>query len=106
MTTPILETVWQPLRLSIQVSLISTILVAFTGTALGYVLSRKDFFAKDVIDAIVTLPMVLPPTVTGYYLMLVLGRHGFLGEVVYNWTGWTIAFTWQAAAVASFVVSF
>ena len=106
MTISILETLWQPLRLSIQVSLISTVLVAFTGAALGYVLSRKDFFAKDVIDAIITLPMVLPPTVTGYYLILVLGRRGFLGEIIYNWTGWTIAFTWQAAAVASFVVSF
>ncbi|MEK6726243.1 MAG: molybdate ABC transporter permease subunit [Deltaproteobacteria bacterium] len=106
MTTTILETVWQPLRLSIQVSLISTILVALTGTVLGYMLSRKDFFAKDVIDAIITLPMVLPPTVTGYYLILILGRHGLLGKIIYNWTGWAVAFTWQAAAVASFVVSF
>ena len=106
MTISLLETVWQPLRLSIQVSLISTVLVAFTGAALGYVLSRKDFFAKDVIDAIITLPMVLPPTVTGYYLMIILGRHGLLGQIIYNWTEWTIAFTWQAAAVASFVVSF
>lgn len=106
MTTSILETVWQPLRLSVQVSLISTVLVAITGTALGYMLSRKDFFAKDFIDATITLPMVLPPTVTGYYLMLILGRHGFFGQFIYNWTGWTIAFTWQAAAVASFVVSF
>src|SRR3989304_3200017 len=106
MTISLLETVWQPLRLSIQVSLISTVLVAFTGAALGYVLSRKDFFAKDVIDAIITLPMVLPPTGTGCYLILVLGRRGFLGQIIYNWTEWTIAFTWQAAAVASFVVSF
>ena len=106
MTTSILETVWLPLRLSVQVSIVSTIMVALTGTALGYLLSRKDFFAKDVIDAIITLPMVLPPTVTGYYLILALGRRGFLGEIVYNWTGWNIAFTWQAAAVASFVVSF
>ena len=82
MTTTIIETVWQPLRLSIQVSLISTVLVALTGTALGYVLSRKDFFAKDVIDAIITLPMVLPPTVTGYYLMIILGRHGLLGQII------------------------
>jgi len=106
MTTSIMETVWLPLRLSIQVSIVSTIMVALTGTALGYLLSRKDFFAKDVIDAIITLPMVLPPTVTGYYLILILGRRGFLGQFVYNWTGWTLAFTWQAAVVASLVVSF
>lgn len=91
--------------LSIQVSVISTILVAITGTIIGYILSRRNFFAKDVIDAVITLPMVLPPTVTGYYLILVLGRQGLIGQYIYNWTGWTITFTWQAAVVASFVVS-
>lgn len=99
------DILWSPLRLSIQVSVISTILVAIAGTIIGYILSRRNFFAKDVIDAVITLPMVLPPTVTGYYLILVLGRQGFIGQHIYNWTGWTITFTWQAAVVASFVVS-
>lgn len=100
-----LDTVWPPLRLSIQVSLIATIFVAITGTALGYILSRRNFFAKDLLDSFMTLPMILPPTVTGYYLILILGRHGIVGRFIYDWTGWTIAFTWQAAVAASFVVS-
>ena len=100
-----LDTIWPPLRLSIQVTLLSTFLVAITGTAVGYLLSRKNFFARDVIDSLITLPMVLPPTVTGYYLILILGRHGVIGRFIYEWTGWTIAFTWQAAVAASFIVS-
>lgn len=100
-----LDALWPPLRLSIQVSLISTILVAVAGTIIGYTLSRRNFFAKNAIDALITLPMVLPPTVTGYYLIFTLGRQGFIGQYIYNWTGWTIAFTWQAAVAASFVVS-
>ena len=100
-----LDTLWSPLRLSIQVSLISTFLVAVIGTVIGYILSRRDFFAKDIIDAFLTLPMVLPPTVTGYYLILLLGRQGILGRFIYEWTGWNITFTWQAAVAASLVVS-
>jgi len=105
MTIAALEAVWPPLRLSIQVSLISTALVAIVGTALGYIFSRRHFAAKDVIDAVLTLPMVLPPTVTGYYLLIILGRHGIIGRYIYDWTGWTLTFTWQAAVTASFVVS-
>lgn len=101
----LLDTIWPPLRLSIQVSIVSTVFVAVTGIAIGYLLSRRNFFAKDVIDAVITLPMVLPPTVTGYYLILILGRQGVAGRFIYNWTGWTITFTWQAAVIASFVVS-
>jgi molybdate transport system permease protein len=101
-----MESIWSPLRLSIQVSFIATVLVAMTGTALGYILSRRDFFAKDAIDAIITLPMILPPTVTGYYLILIFGRQGIIGRPIYDLTGWTMAFTWHAAVVASFVVSF
>lgn len=105
MPTSFMDTLWPPLSLSIQVSVISTILVAVAGTALGYLFSRRNFFTKDAVDAVITLPMVLPPTVTGYYLIMILGRQGFIGRFIYDWTGWTIAFTWQAAVAASFVVS-
>lgn len=86
--------------------MISTLLVAVTGTALGYTLARRDFWGRDVLDAAITLPMVLPPTVTGYYLILILGRQGIVGRHIYELTGFTLTFTWQAAVVASFVVSF
>ena len=52
-----------------------------------------------------TLPLVLPPTVTGYLLVVLLGKNGFLGNILYNLTGWTILFTWEAAVIAAFVVS-
>jgi len=94
-----------PLRLSLQVAAISTLIVAVTGIAIAYVLARKDFRGKDVADVLVTLPLVLPPTVTGYYLIVLFGRNGSIGRVLYEWTGWSIMFTWQAAVLAAFVVS-
>lgn len=106
MSKHIFDTFWPPLRLSLQVSLISTFLVAVAGSILGYILARRNFRGREIVDASITLPMVLPPTVTGYYLILILGRQGLLGHYIYDLTGYTIAFTWQAAVVASFVVSF
>ncbi len=52
-----------------------------------------------------TLPLVLPPTVIGYYLIILTGRNGLIGSTIYRWTGWSIMFTWYAAVLASFVVS-
>jgi len=94
-----------PLRLSLQVAAISTLIVAVTGIAIAYVLARKEFRGKDVADVLVTLPLVLPPTVTGYYLIVLFGRNGYIGKVLYEWTGWSIMFTWQAAVLAACVVS-
>jgi molybdate transport system permease protein len=59
----------------------------------------------ELLDAILTLPLVLPPTVTGYYLVRLLGRQGVLGGPLYQATGITVAFTWQAAALAAAIVS-
>ncbi len=60
-----------------------------------------SFRGKEALDSLVTLPMVLPPTVTGYYLILLLGRRGLLGKYLFALTGWTVAFTWEAAAIAA-----
>jgi molybdate transport system permease protein len=57
------------------------------------------------VDILCTLPLVLPPTVTGYYLLVLLGRNGWVGRPIYEWTGWSMMFTWYAAVVASFVVA-
>ena len=54
---------------------------------------------------LLTLPLVLPPTVTGYYLIILFGRSGYIGKLIYQWTGWSIMFTWYAAALAAFVVA-
>ncbi len=93
------------LRLSLQVAGLATLLVLVTGIGLAYLLARKKFWGKEFLDILLTLPLVLPPTVTGYYLVILFGRNGVLGRVVYEWTGWTIMFTWEAAVLAAYVVS-
>jgi molybdate transport system permease protein len=97
--------IWQALRLSLLVVSIATLVIALAGTAFAFLLAKRDFRGKEVVDAFLTLPMVLPPTVTGYYLIVLLGRRGLLGYPIYALTGWTIAFTWIAAVVASTVVA-
>jgi len=97
--------IWQTIKLSLLVVSIATIAISLIGTAFGYLLAKRNFRGKDILDAILTLPMILPPTVTGYYLILLLGRRGFLGEPLYALTGWTVAFTWVAAVIAATVIA-
>ncbi|MEI7813683.1 MAG: molybdate ABC transporter permease subunit [Coriobacteriia bacterium] len=102
-----LATIAFPLRLSLQVAAVSTVLVALLGVPLAYVLATKTFPGKAIADVAVLLPMVLPPIVTGYYLLLLVGRNGVLGHVTKALTGTAagLVFTWQAAVLASFVIS-
>lgn len=93
-------------KLSVWVVSLATILVGVSGTAFGFLLAKREFQGKELLDSVLTLPMVLPPTVTGYYLILLLGRSGLLGRYVYHLTGWSIAFTWQAAVIAATVMAF
>ena len=72
---------------------------------MAYLLARKSFKGKEILDILFTLPLVLPPTVIGYYLIILTGRNGLIGGALYRWTGWSIMFTWVAAVLASFVVS-
>lgn len=95
-----------PFRLSLQVATVATFFVVLAGTGAAYVLAKKTFKGKQALDIIFTLPLVLPPSVTGYYLILLFGRNGFIGRYLYELTGWSIMFTWYAAALASFVVAF
>ncbi|MGC9503361.1 molybdate ABC transporter permease subunit [Baaleninema sp.] len=93
------------LRLSLQVAAIATVFVAVIGSSLGYLLTRYRFPGRDWLEAIVTLPLVLPPVVVGYLLLVLLGRNGSIGGVLYELTGWTLVFTWQGAAIAAAVVA-
>ncbi|MDI6727782.1 MAG: molybdate ABC transporter permease subunit [Thermodesulfovibrionales bacterium] len=93
------------LRLSLQVAAVATFFVVLAGTCIAYFLARREFKGKELIDILFTLPLVLPPTVTGYYLIIIFGRNGYIGRLIYEWTGWTIMFTWYAAVLASFVVA-
>jgi molybdate transport system permease protein len=93
------------LRLSLQVAVTATILMVLFGIPVSYLLARRKFWGREVIDMLLTLPLVLPPTVTGYYLIIIFGRSGYIGKLLYQWTGWSIMFTWYAAALAAFVVA-
>lgn len=84
---------------------VATLIIATVGLALGLLLAKGRFPGQDLLASFFTLPLVLPPTVSGYYLIVLLGRHGLIGESVYNLTGWTVAFTWQAAVIAATVLA-
>ena len=93
------------LWLSLQVAVVATALNALVGIPIAYLLARRRFWGKGLVDLLVTLPLVLPPTVVGYYLIVLLGRRGVLGAPLYDLTGWTVAFTWYAAVIASTVMA-
>ncbi|MGO9379437.1 MAG: molybdate ABC transporter permease subunit [Dissulfurispiraceae bacterium] len=88
-----------------QVATVSTLFIVIIGVPIAYLLARKNFHGKELLDIVLTLPLVLPPTVTGYYLIIAFGRNGFIGRYLYEWAGWSIMFTWYAAVLASFVVA-
>lgn len=89
------------LALSIRVAVLATLANAVVGIPLAWTLARRRFRGRGAVDLLVTLPLVLPPTVTGYYLIVLLGRRGWLGAPLYAATGWTVAFTWYAAVIAA-----
>jgi len=93
------------LWLSLQVAVSATALNALVGIPIAYVLARRRFWGRNLVDLLVTLPLILPPTVVGYYLIVLLGRRGVLGAPLYALTGWTVAFTWYAAVIAATVMS-
>jgi molybdate transport system permease protein len=93
------------LSLSLRVAVLATVLNALVGIPLAYALARRRFRGKALLDLLVTLPLVLPPTVTGYYLIVLLGRRGWLGAPLYQATGWSAAFTWYAAVIAATVMA-
>ena len=100
-----LDQIWFPLYITLKISLVSSLIVAILGTIISYLLARREFMGKWLIDSLVTLPMILPPTVTGYMLVLLLGKRGIIGQILFNLTGITLLFTWQVAVIAAFVVS-
>jgi molybdate transport system permease protein len=92
---------WFPLLLSLRVALLSTLFVGLAGTWLGWLLARKRFAGREALDALVTLPLVLPPTVLGYYLLVLLGRNSPAGRFIEWATGEPLVFTWRGAVVAA-----
>ncbi len=96
---------WFPLWLSLRVAALATLLVLILGTFTAFILSHKEFRGKNLLDSLITLPLVLPPTVLGYYLLVVLGRSSPLGHFYESVIGHPLVFTWQAAVIAAFLHS-
>jgi molybdate transport system permease protein len=99
------ETIGSALWLSVRVSVLATALAAAVGLPLAWLLAKRRFWGRQALDVLVTLPLVLPPTVTGYYLIVLLGRRGWLGAPLHALTGWTVVFTWYAAVLAATVMA-
>lgn len=96
---------WFPLWLSLRVAALATLFVVTVGTLIAYLFSHKQFRGKDLLDSVITLPLVLPPTVLGYYLLVLLGRASPFGRAYEAVVGQPLVFTWQAAVVAAFLHS-
>lgn len=94
------------LVLSIKVAIFCTLILAVPGVLVAWLLARKTFFGKSFVDALVHLPLVLPPVVPGFLLLLLLGNQGPLGAWLHAVFGINIAFTWQGAVIASAVMAF
>lgn len=96
---------WFPLWLSLRVAFLSTLLAAGAGVAISYYLANREFRGKEALDAAITLPLVLPPTVLGYYLLVLLGHESALGRVYEFIFGQQLVFTVQAAVLAAMLHS-
>jgi molybdate transport system permease protein len=92
---------WFPLWLSLEVAFAATLISLVLGIWLAWLLANRQFSGKDLLDAITTLPLALPPTVLGYYLLVVIGRNSWIGRAWEATTGTTLVFTWRAAVIAS-----
>lgn len=101
-----MDEAWTALALSLKVAGLATVLDLVLGVGVGYGLARLRFPGRDVIDALLTLPMVMPPTVLGYYLLVLIGRQGPIGGWLEEAFGIHLIFTWQGAVIAASVVAF
>jgi molybdate transport system permease protein len=94
------------LKLSLQVSLWAVAISLPLGIFIAWILARKNFPGKNILDGIIHLPLVIPPVVTGYLLLVILGRNGFIGALLYKYTGIILTFNWKGAVLAAAVMAF
>lgn len=97
---------WTAVRLSLRIALVATLFSLPFGIAIAWVLARKDFWGKSLLDGLVHLPLVLPPVVTGYLLLISFGRRGPIGAFFADTFGIVFSFRWTGAALASGVMAF
>ncbi|HQV40982.1 MAG TPA: molybdate ABC transporter permease subunit [Moraxellaceae bacterium] len=101
-----MDSAWIALSLSLKVAGWATAINLVLGIATGFLLARFRFYGRELLDSLLTLPMVMPPTVLGYYLLVLVGRKGWLGAWLYEHFGINLIFTWQGAVIAAVIVSF
>jgi molybdate transport system permease protein len=97
---------WTAIALSLRISIVATVCALPFGIALGWLLARKDFWGKALVDGIVYLPLVLPPVVTGYLLLISFGRRGPIGAFLADYFGIVFSFRWTGAALACGIMGF
>src|SRR5690625_7744718 len=95
-----------PLWLSLKTAGTSTAVVFLSGVLFAYIVARREFFGKSVVEAIFLLPLVLPPTVVGFGLLYLFGKNGVIGKFLIEVFDFQIVFTWYGVLIASIVVSF
>ena len=95
----------EPILLSLRIASIATVFSFFLGVFLAYILNKKNVPGKNFWETLITLPMILPPSVTGYFLLILLGKRGAIGSILIQTFGFKIIFTWYAAVIAASVVS-
>lgn len=97
---------WTAIELSLRVAFCSVVISFPFALFFSWLLSRRDFFGKTLLDGIIHLPLVLPPVVIGYLLLVLLGRKGLIGEWLYEAFNVSVTFKWEGAAIASAVMGF
>jgi molybdate transport system permease protein len=106
MTEWLSPTEWQAVALSVQVSFWATVVSLPLGIWVAWLLARREFPGKQVLNGLVHLPLILPPVVTGYLLLLTFGRKGWVGQFLDQWFGIVLAFRWTGAVLAAAVMAF
>lgn len=97
---------WQAVFLSLRVSCVAVLCSLPFGILMAWILARCQFPGKTLLDSLIHLPLVLPPVVVGYLLLISLGRRGFIGQWLYDWFGISFAFSWRGAVIAAAVIAF
>lgn len=97
---------WQAVRLTLLVASVAVVVSLPPAVALGWLLAKRNFPGKFLVETVINLPLVLPPVVTGYLLLVAFGRQSFLGSLLENTFGLRFIFDWKGAALASAVVAF
>ncbi|MDF7823741.1 molybdate ABC transporter permease subunit [Pontiellaceae bacterium B12227] len=103
--TPLSTTEWLAIGLSLKVAVWVSLLTAIPAVLLGWLLARREFRGKIIVESLVHAPLVMPPVVTGYLLLVLLGRHGVIGQWLESWFGIRLVFTWQGAVLAAAIVA-